>query len=288
MKKLLCLVLSLLMISAVFAGCTDSGKEDPTTSTNGSSSTTDAPDALSGKLVVNGSTSMEKMMNALGEKFMVENKDVSVEVQGSGSSEGITKAAEGTCDIGTSSRALKDEEKTENADLVETTVAYDGIAVVVNSANPVTALTSEQIAKIFTGEITNWSEVGGNDAKIIVVLREAGSGTRDGFESTLDIADKCVGEIEAKETGIVKSNVSSQENAIGYMSLGSVDDTLKALEVDGVAPTNETVVDGTYTISRPFVCVTKGEPDGLAKSFIDYILSDEGQAVVEQTGFVKI
>ena len=187
---------------------------------------------LTGKIIASGSTSMEDMMLALGESFMTVNPGVKVEIQGGGSGAGVKNASEGVTDIGNASRALKDEEK--SLGLKDTIVAVDGIAIVVNPANKTTNLSSQQIADIYTGKITNWKDVGGDDAPIVAIMRESGSGTRDGFEEILGIKDATVGTEEVSETGIVKSKVAGNVNAIGYMSLGKVDQTVKSVRVDGV------------------------------------------------------
>lgn len=241
---------------------------------------------LSGKIMVSGSTSMEELMIALGEGFSTANPQVAVEVQGGGSSTGVKNAAEGVTDIGNSSRHLKDEEK--SLGLNEHVVAIDGIAVVVNPANKLTDLSKEQVAQIFTGNIKNWKEVGGADAPIVVVIREAGSGTRDGFEELLSIKDQCVPTQEVNETGIVKSTVAGNSNSIGYMSLGKVDATVKALAIGGVVPSEATVTDKTYLLQRPFLSLTKGTESELVKAFFAYIASADGQALVAKKGYVKV
>jgi phosphate transport system substrate-binding protein len=241
---------------------------------------------LHGKIVASGSTSMEELMVALGEAFSARYPDVAVEVQGGGSSTGVKNANTGVTEIGSASRALKPEEKTFG--LNEHIIAIDGIVVAVNAANPVKALTTAQLVSIFTKKIKNWQEVGGVNAPIVVVLREAGSGTRDGFESILNIVDKCVGDQEVNETGVVKSTVAGNANAIGYLSLGKLDGTVHAVAVDGVMPTEATVQDKTYKIQRPFLSLTKGTESVLVKAFYDFIFSPDGQAMVQAKGFVKI
>lgn len=305
MNKIAKTGLAMMMAATMILGATacapDTGTESTTTAattttagttTTGGTTTADetttaaATPELSGKIVASGSTSMEELMGALGEAFSAVNPDVSVEVQGGGSSTGIKNASEGVTEIGNASRALKAEEG--SLGLNEHIVAIDGIAVVVNADNPVAALTSEQIAQIFTKGITNWSDVGGDDAPIVVVLRESGSGTRDGFETLLDIVDKCVGDQEVNETGIVKSTVAGNVNAIGYMSLGKVDETITALDVDGIKATEENVKNESYVLQRPFLCLTKGEESQLAKAFFEFIYSEDGQALVTTKGFVSV
>lgn len=241
---------------------------------------------LSGTVATDGSTSMEKVIGALGESFMNENDGIQFTYNPTGSGSGITAVSEGRCDIGLSSRSLKDEEKTQG--LTETVLALDGIAVVVNPENQVNDLSIEQIASIYTGEITNWSEVGGADAEIVVIGREAGSGTRDGFESITKTSEKCQYRQELTSTGDVITTVSQNPDAIGYTSLSAVKDNVKALSVGGVAPSEETVKDGSYAIQRPFVLVTK---DGVklsdaAQAFFDYVTSDKVADIITGAGVV--
>jgi phosphate transport system substrate-binding protein len=278
---------ALMMMSTACAPTTGTTTAQATTTAAAQSSTTTAAGTeLSGKLVLSGSTSMEDLMVALGEAFTAVNPKVSVEVQGGGSSTGIKNAADGVTEIGNSSRALKTEEKSLN--LNEHTIAIDGIAVVVNASNTVANLTKDQIAKIFTGQIKNWKEVGGADAPIVVVIREAGSGTRDGFETLLNIVDKSVATQEVNETGIVKSTVAGNKNAIGYMSLGKIDATVKAVSVEGVVPSEATVTDKSYTLQRPFLSLTKGEETPLVKAFFAFIATPAGQDLVAKKGYVKV
>ena len=241
---------------------------------------------LSGTVATDGSTSMEKVIGALGESFMNENDGIQFTYNPTGSGSGITAVSEGRCDIGLSSRSLKDEEKAQG--LTETVLALDGIAVVVNPENQVNDLSIEQIASIYTGEITNWSEVGGADAEIVVIGREAGSGTRDGFESITKTSEKCQYRQELTSTGDVITTVSQNPDAIGYTSLSAVKDNVKALSVGGVAPSEETVKDGSYAIQRPFVLVTK---DGVklsdaAQVFFDYVTSDKVADIITGAGVV--
>ena len=277
MKKIINIVLVLACAATLLAGFGSTG----TPSTSGS---TDA--AVTGSVATDGSTSMEKVIGALGEAFMNNNSGASFTYNPTGSGSGIKAVIEGRCDIVLSSRALKDEEKAEG--LVETVLAYDGIAMVVNPANPVSDLTVEQIAAISTGEITNWKEVGGNDAEIVLIGREAGSGTRDGFESITGTAEACKYRQELTSTGDVIATVASNPDAIGYASLAALKDTVKALSVSGVTPTEETVKDGSYVIQRPFVLVTK---DGTALSataqkFFDFALSADAADIIAAAGAV--
>lgn len=241
---------------------------------------------LSGKVSTDGSTSMEKVMGILGEAFENENGGVTFTYNPTGSGSGIQAVSEGRCDIGLSSRNLKEEEKANG--LTETVLAYDGIAIIVNPENAVTDISSENIAKIYTGEITNWKEIGGSDGEIVLVGREAGSGTRDGFESITKTDGKCKYRQELTSTGAVITTVSENPNAIGYASLASVNDTVKAVSVDGVIPAETTVKDGTYKVQRPFVFVTKSgaELSETAKAFYDFALSEKAREYIVKAGVV--
>ena len=247
---------------------------------------TEAPAALSGTVATDGSTSMEKVIGALGEAFMEANSGVNFTYNPTGSGSGITAVSEGRCDIGLSSRALKDSEVASG--LVGTVLAYDGIAVIVNPANTVEDLDIETIAKIYTGEITNWSEVGGADAEIVLVGREAGSGTRSGFEELTETADKCKYRQELTSTGDVITAVAQNPDAIGYASLASVKASVKALKVAGVVPSEETVKDGTYLIQRPFVLVTKEGValSPVAQAFFDYATKGQANDIITASGVV--
>ena len=272
MKKLACLGLSLAMALGLMTGCGSSNNGDAA-SNQDQSGTSQTQTQLTGTVNTDGSTSMESVVKALGEAFMEMNPEVTVNYSGTGSGTGIQSVIDGTCDLGLSSRALKDEEKTNGA--VENIVALDGVAVVINPANGVEDLTVEQIAQIFTGEITNWKELGGEDLEIAVLGRESGSGTRGAFEEIVGVEDACVYKNEYGSTGDVIGNVASNPNAIGYASLSAVDETVKAVKVGGVAPSEETVKDGTYTIQRPFVMVTKEgvELSAQAQAFLDYAMT---------------
>ena len=233
-----------------------------------------------------GSTSMEKVIGALGEAFEADNSGTTFTYNPTGSGSGITAVLEGRCDIGLSSRALKDDEKAQG--LTETVLAYDGIAIIVNPENTVEDLTVDQIASIYTGEITNWSEVGGADGEIVLIGREAGSGTRDGFESITKTNDSCKYRQELTSTGDVIKTVANNPNAIGYASLASVKDTVKALKVGGVTPTEDTLKDGTYLIQRPFVFVTKTDTklSDTAQKFFDYAMSSAAASIISKAGAV--
>ena len=287
MKKIVSLILASLMLTVALASCAgtnDAADDTPATSDN--AAVTDEAKTVSGTVTTDGSTSMEKVIGALGESFEGENSKATFTYNPTGSSAGITAVAEGRCDIGLASRALKDEEKSQG--LKETVLAYDGIAVIVNPENGVDGLTLEQIADIYTGKITNWKDVGGSDAEIVLIGREAGSGTRDGFESITKTEDACKYRQELSSTGDVITTVANNPNAIGYASLASVKDTVKALEVDGVAPSEDTVKDGTYKVQRPFMLITKTDAQlsDVAQAFFDYVTSADANAVISAAGAV--
>lgn len=290
MKKTFAIVLSLVLCIGILAAC---GTNDSTPTTAPTADPTEpaatepAAAELSGNVNVNGSTSMGDVIAALTEGFNEANPDVTINYTGSGSGAGITGVLDGTCDLGLSSRALTDDEKSQGA--VENIIALDGVAVVVNPENTVTDLTTEQIAQIFTGEITNWSELGGADAEIAVFGRENGSGTRSAFEEIVGVEDACVYTNEYSSTGDVIGNVASNPNAIGYASLSAVDETVTAVNVNGVAPSEATVLDGTYEIQRPFVIVTvEGtELSAEAQAFLDYAMSAEVADIIAAAGAVS-
>ena len=271
MKKIIALVLTALLALSLVA-CGSESKTDDT-------KTDDQPAALTGTVSTDGSTSMEKVIGALSESFMAQNSGVTVNYNPTGSGSGITAVQEGTCDIGLSSRALKDEEK--SAGLKETVLAYDGIAIIVHPDNPVSDLSVEQLAQLYTGEITNWKDVGGNDAA---------SGTRDGFESITGTKDKCQYRQELTSTGDVITAVSQNPDAIGYASLVSVKDSVKALNVDGVTPSEATVKDGSYKVQRPFVLVTMEgkELSPAAQAFFDYAISSDAASIIAKAGAVAV
>ena len=296
MKRILCALLVLVMALSM-AAC---GQQEAPATTAAPADTTAAPAAttapattaapakLSGTVSTDGSTSMEKVIGALGESFMEANPDVTFTYNPTGSGTGIQAVSEGRCDIGLSSRALKAEEK--DSGLIETILAYDGIAVIVNPENPVSDLTLAQIADIYTGKITNWSEIGGDDAEIVLIGREAGSGTRSGFEEIVGVVDACQYRQELSSTGDVITTVAQNPGAIGYASLASVKDTVKAVQVEGVTPSEDTVKDGSYAIQRPFVQVTK---EGVtlseaAQAFFDYATSPDAAPVITAAGVVPV
>ena len=244
---------------------------------------------LSGSISMVGSTSMEKLANALSEAFMEEHPDVTVTAEFVGSGAGIEAVTNGTTDIGNSSRSLKDEEKA--AGVVENVVAIDGIAVCVDPANEVADLTKEQLTNIYNGTITNWKEVGGVDEPIIVIGREAGSGTRGAFEELVDLKDACKYANELDSTGAVIAKVASTPGAIGYASLDALDDSVKALSLEGVEATAENIKAGNYFLSRPFVMATKGEiseQNDLVQAWFDFVLGDEGQQVASEVGLITV
>ena len=288
MKKTLAFVLTAVMSLSLLAGC--GSKTTAPDSTNNDQPQQQTEEKLSGSVSTNGSTSMEKVIGALSEQFMADNSGVSVTYDPTGSGAGIEAASNGSADIGLASRALKDEEKAGG--LTETVVALDGIAVIVNAGSKVEDLSVEQIAKIFTGEITDWSEVGGEAGKISCIGREAGSGTRDGFESITGTKDACKLDQELTSTGGVIEAVAGNVNAIGYASLSAVEgkDTVKAVTVGGVACTEETVLDGSYAIQRPFVLVTKtgAALSPAAQAFFDYATSPAANDLIKAAGAVPV
>ena len=291
MKRIVSIALCLILALSL-AACGQTAAPAATTAPAASAApATEAPATtaaakLSGTVATDGSTSMEKVIGALGEAFMEANPDTTFTYNPTGSGSGIQAVQEGRCDIGLSSRALKDAEK--EAGLTETVLAYDGIAMIVNPANSVEDLSLEQIADIYTGKITNWSEVGGNDSQIVLIGREAGSGTRGGFEEIVGVVDACQYRQELSSTGDVITTVAQNPDAIGYASLAAVKDTVKALKVAGVTPTEATVKDGTYTIQRPFVLATKtGEKlNDVAQAFFDYATSADVGEIITAAGAV--
>ena len=279
MKKIIKLSIVFVLMLSLVACSSKSNNES-------SDVTADSSTSETGSVSTDGSTSMEKVIGALGESFMANNSGVTFTYNPTGSGSGITAVSEGRCDIGLSSRALKDEEKANG--LLETVLAYDGIAIIVNNDNPVTDISLSDLAKVYTGEITNWKELGGEDGEIVLIGREAGSGTRDGFESITGTADKCEYRQELTSTGDVITTVSQNPAAIGYASLASVKDSVKALSVNGVIASEDTIKDGTYAIQRPFVLVTKEgvELSATAQKFFDYITSSEANEIITAAGCV--
>ena len=275
---------------SLLAGCQKSNDQTGGGSASGSAGQPAASSdtEVTGAVATDGSTSMEKVIGALGESFMNANKGISVTYNPTGSGSGIQAVSEGRCDIGLSSRALKDDEKSSG--LKETIVALDGIAIIVSPENPVSDLDVETIAKIYTGEITNWKDLGGSDAEIVLIGREAGSGTRDGFESITGTKDACKYRQELTSTGDVITTVSQNPDAIGYASLAAVSDKVKTLTVGGVTPTEDTVKDGSYVIQRPFVLVTKdgAQLSPAAQLFFDYATSADAAEIISKAGAVPV
>ena len=284
MKKLFSLALTAALALSLLAGC--SSKTNGDTNTGSTGSVDAAAGELTGTVNTNGSTSMEKVMKILIESFAEENPGVTVNYTGSGSGAGVTSAIDGTADLGLASRALKPEEESQGAQAH--IVALDGVAVVVNPANPVGDLTVDQIARIFTGEITNWKDLGGDDAEIAVYGREAGSGTRGAFEEIVGVTDNCKYLNEYSSTGDVIGNVASNPSAIGYASLSAVGDNVKAVKVNGVDCTEATVQDGSYEIQRPFLMITKDgtQLSDAARAFLDYAESSDVADLIAQAGAV--
>lgn len=305
-KKLLALLMSLTMTAALI-GCgsadqtasaetaetteaTEETTEDTVedTASSEAEATEEAPAAdLSGTISLAGSTSMEKLCEAMSESFMETYPGVTVTVEYTGSGAGLESLASGSVDIGNSSRHLKDEEVAGGA--VENVVAIDGIAVIVDPANSVSDIPADKLAAIYKGEITNWSELGGNDEAIVVIGRESGSGTRDAFEELLEVKDACKYAQELDSTGGVKAKVAATPGAIGYVSLDVVDESIKAVSIDSVEPTEANIIAGDYLLSRPFVMATNGEisaQNNLVKGWFDYISSDAGKDVIKSVGLI--
>ena len=305
-KMILAAVGTAVMAAGMLAGCGSSSKETTAAQTTTAAQITTAADSkaadtteakkeekteaaadLSGTISMVGSTSMEKFANALSETFMEKYPKVTVTAEFVGSGAGVEAAANGTADIGNASRNLKDEEKAKG--IAENIVAIDGIAVVVDPSNTVEDLTKDQLAGIYDGTVTNWKDVGGNDAPIVVVGRESGSGTRTAFEELLELEDKCKYANELDSTGAVMAKVASTPGAVGYVSLDVLDDTVKAVKLEGAEPTEENIKAGTYFLSRPFVMATKGEISEQSKqvqAYFDFINSADGQNVIKSVGLI--
>ena len=293
MKKAFSLLLSLTMVMALLAGCGGGDTSSDTTATDDTATgdtTTEETATLSGTVATDGSTSMEEVIGALGEQFMADNSGVTVTYNPTGSGSGIEAVSNGSCDIGLASRALTDDEKAGG--LTETIVALDGIAVIVNAENSVTDLTLEQIASIYTGAVTDWSEFGSDAGAIAVIGRESGSGTRDGFESITGTEDQCVLAQELSSTGAVIEAVRTTPGAIGYASLSAVQDQegITVLTVGGVAPSEATVLDGSYAIQRPFVFATRTDEalSEAAQAFFDFATSTAASDLIANAGAVPV
>ncbi len=295
MKKILAILLTAALSVTMFVGCSTNSGNDASSGADGSSGTS-ANGEVSGKILLNGSTSMEKVVGALNEVWNQNNPNAQAEGQYTGSGDGIKAVADGTADIGNSSRALKDDEKSQG--LTENIIALDGIAIVTDKENTVSNLTKDQLIQIYTGEITNWSELGGADQQIVVIGRESNSGTRGAFEELLELKDKCKYAQEINSTGGILSTVQSTPGAIGYSSLADLTDDVKALSLDGVEASVENIKNGTYSMQRPFysmqrpfVMATKGtieEQDAQVKAYLEFVFSEEGQQIVEKCGLITV
>ena len=274
-------------VSLMTFGLVGCGSESPQSADAAEQGKNEESVELNGTIKLAGSTSMEKLCEAMSESFMEKNPGVTVTVEYTGSGAGLESLAAGSVDIGNASRGLKDEEKASGE--VENIVAIDGIAVITNKSCSIKDVTSKDLAKIYTGEITDWAELGGEEQPIIVIGREAGSGTRDAFEELLEVKDVCAYAQELDSTGAVLAKVGTTPGAIGYVSLDVVDDTVSGLKIDGVEPTEEEILAGNYMLQRPFVMATKGEISGqneLVQAWFNYINSDDGKEVIKQVGLI--
>ena len=280
-KKNILLVVSLLLIVTLLAACGG-------TSTPGAP--VSDPSADNSTISISGSTTVQPLAEKLAEAFMTENTGVRIDVQGGGSSVGVKAAGEGTSDIGMASREIKESEIAEFPNMKIFVIARDGIAIVAHPDIPVGDLTVEQVRDIFSGKVTNWKDLGGEDQNIIVVSREEGSGTRGAFEEMVMGEDTLIAAtaILQPSNGSVRTTVSTTPNSIGYISFGYLDDTVKSISIDGVAPTEPNAADGSYPIVRPLNMLTNGEPDGAVKAFLDFILSDAGQKLVVEDGYIPV
>ena len=289
--KTLGILAAATLLMGSFAGCGNSASTEGNDASNDTTAEASADDkdaeSLSGTISLAGSTSMEKVCESLMEGFMEKYPDITVTTEYTGSGAGLEALAAGSIDIGNSSRHVKEEESSNG--LVENVIALDGIAVIVDVGNSTVELTSDQLAQIYKGELTNWSELGGADEAIVVIGRESGSGTRDAFEELLEVADECKYAQELDSTGAVLAKVASTPGAIGYVSLDVVDDTVNSIVLDGSAPTEEEILAGNYKLSRPFVMATKGEisnQSDLVQTWFDYINSAEGQEIIKGAGLI--
>lgn len=292
--KTIGLLTATTLLMGSFAACGSNKTADNNDASNNAATQNDSDasdngnaDSLSGTVSLAGSTSMEKVCESLMEGFMEKYPNITVTTEYTGSGAGLESLAKGSTDIGNASRHVKDDEK--SGGIEENVIALDGIAVIEDTANEAVELTSDQLASIYKGEIKNWKELGGKDEAIVVIGRESGSGTRDAFEELLDIADQCAYAQELDTTGAVLAKVASTPGAIGYVSLDVVDDSVKEVVLDGVAPTEEEILAGNYKLSRPFVMATKGkidEQNELVKTWFDYINSAEGQEIIKGAGLI--
>lgn len=283
-RRIIAIMAAVSMMTFGLVGC---GSESPQSADAAEQGKNVESVELNGTIKLAGSTSMEKLCEAMAESFMERNPGVTVTVEYTGSGAGLESLAAGSVDIGNASRGLKDEEKASGA--VENIVAIDGIAVITNKSCSIKDVTSKNLAKIYSGEITDWAELGGKEQPIIVIGREAGSGTRDAFEELLEVKDGCVYAQELDSTGAVLAKVATTPGAIGYVSLDVVDDTVSGLKIDGVEPTEEEILAGNYMLQRPFVMATKGEMSGqneLVQAWFNYINSDDGKEVIKQVGLI--
>lgn len=288
MKKLVMIAVAFVLLIGTMSGCgRNAGNSDGGGASSGEKNTTGAKQENSKTVSTDGSTSMEKVIGFLSEAYMEEHKDIKITYNPTGSSSGIQAVSEGRCDIGLASRDLKEEEQ---AELNGTIAAIDGIGIIVNPENTITDLSVEQIGKIYTGEIANWKEVGGLDAPIVCIGREAASGTRDGFEEVTNTKDSCQYAQELTSTGDVVQTVSSNPNAIGYASIASVNDSVKTLSIESVMPTTETIQNGQYKIQRNFVLVTKKDVSlsKAAQEFFDFATSAQADDLITNAGAVPV
>ena len=296
-KKMMAILTAATMVAAGVMGCgssdtnADANNSNDNTTTQTESQATDNNTAdnmdLSGSVTLAGSTSMEKLANAMNEAFMEKYPNVSATAEFTGSSAGIESLAAGSVDIGDASRALSDDEKGQG--IVENIVAIDGIAVITDTDNTITDIKSEDLAKVYTGEITNWKDLGGPDEQIVVIGREAGSGTRDAFEELMDVKDSCKYAQELDSTGAVLAKVAATPGAVGYVSLDVLDDTVNGLKINSVEPTEDNILAGDYVLQRPFVMATKGEISEQSKqvqAYFDFINSADGQNVIKSVGLI--
>lgn len=297
-KKMMAILTAATMVAAGVMGCGSSdtnvnadanNSNDNTTQTESQATDNNTADYtnLSGSVTLAGSTSMEKLANAMNEAFMEKYPSVSATAEFTGSSAGIESLAAGSVDIGDASRALSDDEKGQG--IVENIVAIDGIAVITDTDNTITDIKSEDLAKVYTGEITNWKDLGGKDEQIVVIGREAGSGTRDAFEELMDVKDSCKYAQELDSTGAVLAKVAATPGAVGYVSLDVLDDTVNGLQINSVEPTEENILAGTYVLQRPFVMATKGEiseQSEQVQAYFDFINSEDGQNVIKSVGLI--
>ena len=283
-RRIIAIMAAVSLMTFGLVGC---GSESPQSADAAEQGKNEESVELNGTIKLAGSTSMEKLCEAMSESFMEKNPGVTVTVEYTGSGAGLESLAAGSVDIGNASRGLKDEEKASGE--VENIVAIDGIAVITNKSCSIKDVTSKDLAKIYTGEITDWAELGGEEQPIIVIGREAGSGTRDAFEELLEVKDGCAYAQELDSTGAVLAKVGTTPGAIGYVSLDVVDDTVSGLKIDGVEPTEEEILAGNYMLQRPFVMATKGEiseQNELVQTWFNYINSDDGKEVIKQVGLI--